>query len=395
LFQSSAKGNSEQEAVPFHLRSSLRSLHSKQASQTAPALRLIVQTGREESLRFSRRSRSRSSFRSGSSRSFDRSSVVTAGAVNTAFRATITVTVDNLVATGFQSFFSLTTYTTVAVSQCTGQSRHDSRAAAAAVAAGCVTQFVSRFTANAFIRVIQTIHEGVDDLRVARAIVIAQFVQSIATLRGVAVGHRGVDQLGDLTRIFGRAAFAALITTAITARSSTAGVCTAGTSRSCTVRISSTASRGCTAGTSRSCTVRVSSTASRSCTAGTSRSCTVRVSSATGRSGTAGTSRSCTARIRCTAGRSGTADSRWSTAGNGRTARITAAAVITARWLDVGAFPLVRVHVRVTRTSNRRLTNSWLTVLSTAAALASAASEQAGFHRASHPRQRNCCTEHP
>ena len=92
---------------------------------------------------------------------------MTTGTIGTAFCAAVAVAVDDLVATGFESFFSLTTYATITVSQSTGQSGHNCRAAAAAVAAGCITQFVCGFLTHTLVSIVQTVHKRVDDLRMA------------------------------------------------------------------------------------------------------------------------------------------------------------------------------------------------------------------------------------
>lgn len=83
------------------------------------------------------------------------------------------------------------------------------------------------------------------------------------------------------------------------------------------------------------------------------------------------------------------------TAGSRSTAGFRCTAGVTAWRLNVRTLPLVRVHIPVTRTSNRRFATSRLTVFSTAAALAAAGTEQPCLSRRHHPGQCHRCTEHP
>ncbi len=126
----------------------------------------------------------------------------TAGTIRTSVCAAVTVSVHNFVATGFQSFFSLMTDPTVTVSQSTGQGSHGGRAAAAAVAANCIADFVSSFPTNSFVSVVQTVDEGVHDFRMAGTVVVAQLVQSIPTVLCIAIRHGSVDQLCDFACVF-------------------------------------------------------------------------------------------------------------------------------------------------------------------------------------------------
>jgi len=305
----------------------------------------------------------------------------TAGTVCTSVRAAVAVSVDNFVTAGFQSFFSLVTNTAVAVSQSTGQSSHSRRAAAAAVAANCVTDFVSCFPTNTFVSVIQTVDEGVHDFRMAGTVVVAQLVQSIPTVLCIAIRHGSVDQLCDFACVF-IAAFATGRVTAFTGRSSTARVNNAAFAGwNCTARCSTagvTAWCGTAGIASRSSTARVTGWCGTTWVTAwcrtawiTSWCSTVRVNSTA--------SRSLTARVSSTVATSVTVQVCRSTAGDRSASAINTTAVVAAWWLNVGALSLIRVHVRVTRPSDCRLADSWLTVFSTAAALAAAKSEQTSF----------------
>lgn len=132
----------------------------------------------------------------------------TTGTVCTTFRAAVAVTVNNFVTACFQSFFSLMTNPTITIGQSTAQSSDSGRAAAAAVAANCVADFVSSFPSNSFVRVVQTIDECVHNFRMAAAVVITQLIQCIPTVLCIAIRHGSVDQLGNFACIF-IAAFAA------------------------------------------------------------------------------------------------------------------------------------------------------------------------------------------
>ncbi len=102
----------------------------------------------------------------------------------------MTAAVDDLVATGFQSFFSLAANSTIAVAKSTGQSRSQFRAAAAAVRTKLITNFVSRLPANLLIRIIQPANEGFHDFRMTAAvIVVTEIVQRAATIFGIAGRH--------------------------------------------------------------------------------------------------------------------------------------------------------------------------------------------------------------
>lgn len=182
-------------------------VHSEQTSQTALACRLLVKARREEGLRFGWRSRCWNSFDCWSSWSWSDScwsgSVNgTTGTVCTTVCAAVAVPVNNFVATSFQSFFSLATNSTVAVGQSTAQGSDSGRAAAAVVAANCVTDFVSSFPSNSFVGVIQTVDECVHNFRMAAAVVVTQFIQCIPTVLCIAIRHGSVDQLGNFACIF-------------------------------------------------------------------------------------------------------------------------------------------------------------------------------------------------
>ena len=125
----------------------------------------------------------------------------TAGTIRTTFCAAVAVSVDNFVTACFQSFFSLMTNPTIAVGQSTAQGSDSRWAAAAAVAANCVTDFVGSFPSNSFVRVIQTIDECVHDFGMAAAVVVTQLIQRVPTVLCVAIRHGSVDQLGNFACI--------------------------------------------------------------------------------------------------------------------------------------------------------------------------------------------------
>jgi hypothetical protein len=82
--------------------------------------------------------------------------------------------------------FGLATYTSIAVTQSTGQGGHDFWTAAA-VLANLITNLVCGCTTNSFISIIQSIDEGRHDFWVADAIVsIAEFTKSCTSLSGIA-----------------------------------------------------------------------------------------------------------------------------------------------------------------------------------------------------------------
>lgn len=100
----------------------------------------------------------------------------------------VTAALDDVVSTQAESLFSLTNHTAIAVTQSTGQGSDDF-GAAAAVLANLITDFIGRFTADAFIGIVQGIHEGRHDFRVADAIItIAQLADGGTSLTSIAGG---------------------------------------------------------------------------------------------------------------------------------------------------------------------------------------------------------------
>jgi hypothetical protein len=95
----------------------------------------------------------------------------------------------------------LTSYTTIAVTQSTGQGSNDFWAAAA-VLADLITDFVSGNATNSFISIVQTIDKSRHDFWIADAIIsVAKLTESSTSLTSIASRLRGVDQLSDIARI--------------------------------------------------------------------------------------------------------------------------------------------------------------------------------------------------
>lgn len=175
--------------------------HPEQAGQAAFYFRLFLQPRREKGLWISRRSWSWNYFCSRSSLWLcDRSSsrcrgrlscaACCAAARSTTIAASRAASIYYFISAEFQSFFSLSAYASITVSQSTGQCRHDTWTAAAVVLTNLVTNFISSFRTNSFIRVIQSIDESVHNFRVAAAVVaISELVNRCTTLFRIAGCH--------------------------------------------------------------------------------------------------------------------------------------------------------------------------------------------------------------
>lgn len=115
--------------------------------------------------------------------------------------AAVAATIDDVISAQAQSLFGLTSHTTIAIAQRTGQGRDDF-GAAAAVLTNLITDLVGSHPANSFISIVQTIDEGRHDFRIADAIIaIAEFPQGSTSLTGIAGRLRLVDQASNFTRI--------------------------------------------------------------------------------------------------------------------------------------------------------------------------------------------------
>ena len=115
--------------------------------------------------------------------------------------AAVAVSIDNIVSAQAKSLFGLTSDTTIAVTQSTGQGGHDFWAAAA-VLANLIANLISSSLANSFISVVQTVDEGRHDFWVADAIIaVAEFAKSSGSLLRIAGRLRRIDQLGDIAGI--------------------------------------------------------------------------------------------------------------------------------------------------------------------------------------------------
>jgi hypothetical protein len=100
--------------------------------------------------------------------------------------ASVAVAVDDFVSTQAESLFSLATNTTIAVTEGTGQSGRDF-GAAAAVLANLIANFISRFTTNSFISIVQTVDKGRHDLWIADAVIsVAELADRSTSLTGIA-----------------------------------------------------------------------------------------------------------------------------------------------------------------------------------------------------------------
>ena len=130
--------------------------------------------------------------------------------------------IDNVISALLQSLFSLTTDTTVTVSQSDGQGFHDTLRTAALVLAKFVADLVSCSPANAVIRIVQTIDEGRHDFGIADAIVLpSQLGQSTTTLMSLATRLGLINQFSDFASVFAASGRAAVIS--CTGTSSAAG----------------------------------------------------------------------------------------------------------------------------------------------------------------------------
>lgn len=97
---------------------------------------------------------------------------------------------------------SLLTDTAVAVAQGTGQSSHNLLRAAASILADLVADLVSSLFTNAFISIVESVDESDHDFWVADAVeLVAELVNSLLAVLGVASSHRLVDQFSQLARI--------------------------------------------------------------------------------------------------------------------------------------------------------------------------------------------------
>ena len=111
------------------------------------------------------------------------------------------VAIDDVISAQAKGLFGLTSHTTIAVSQGTGQGSHDFWAAAG-VSTNLITNLISSGATNSFIGIVQTIDEGRHDFWIADAVIsIAKLTQSSSSLTSIASGLRGIDQLRDVARI--------------------------------------------------------------------------------------------------------------------------------------------------------------------------------------------------
>jgi hypothetical protein len=95
----------------------------------------------------------------------------------------------------------LTSNTTIAVTQSTGQGGNDFWAAAA-VLADLIANLVSGGTTDSFVSIVQTIDESRHDFWIADAVIsVAELTESSTSLTSIASRLRGIDQLGDVTWI--------------------------------------------------------------------------------------------------------------------------------------------------------------------------------------------------
>jgi hypothetical protein len=140
-------------------------------------------------------------FRHRSGRGRSRTGWSTSGGTASGGRTGVAAAINNLVSAQAKSLFSLTSHATIAVAQSTGQGGDDF-GAAAAVTANLITDLVCSRTTNSFISIVQSIDEGRHDFWIADAVIsIAKLTESSSSLTSIASRLRGVDQLGDITRI--------------------------------------------------------------------------------------------------------------------------------------------------------------------------------------------------
>ena len=99
-----------------------------------------------------------------------------------------------------QRFLSLTPNFRVAVTDGRAKRCDDAGAANAAVPSNLIADLVGSFCPDFFMTVVQCVHERVHDLRMTAAVeVVAQMMNGVISLLGVAGCHRFVDQLRNLT----------------------------------------------------------------------------------------------------------------------------------------------------------------------------------------------------
>ena len=117
------------------------------------------------------------------------------GATAAAFAATgFTATVNNIISTGFQSFFCLPSNASIAISQSSRQSSNNIFVAAARILAELIAKLIGGFFTNAFIGVVQGINHGSQNFRIALAIVlVTKFVDRSSSLACIAGCLRLVD----------------------------------------------------------------------------------------------------------------------------------------------------------------------------------------------------------
>lgn len=115
--------------------------------------------------------------------------------------AGVAAAIDDVISAQAKSLFGLTSYTTIAVGQRTGQSGNDLWAAAA-VLTDLITNLIGSGTTNSFISIIQAIDEGRHDFWIADAVIsVTELTESSTSLTSIASRLRLVDQASDIARI--------------------------------------------------------------------------------------------------------------------------------------------------------------------------------------------------
>ena len=150
----------------------------------------------------------------------------------------LTAAIDNFETAVLESLLSQTTDPTIAVGQCTGQCADHARAAAAAVLLRLTSDLIGSFSTNTLVSIVETVHEGGHDLRIAgTVVVVTELLQGLAAILGVASGLRQVDQFCDFAGIHAGAALVIARSSAVrTGGAACATVCTAGVSTGVSTR---------------------------------------------------------------------------------------------------------------------------------------------------------------
>lgn len=309
--------------------------------------------------------------------------------------------VDNFITATTQSFLGVFANVLVAVSQGRGQSRNDLLVAAARIVFELIADFLGRFFPNFLVGVVQGVDEGRHDFGIAHAVELAEALNRLFAIFGVAGRLRGVDQLRNFTRIGVAAAIVAATTVAAAvAPGAAAFAFRAAAFRNRSAALATTRLRAATlgdwsAGSGTAALQRAAVFRDRSAATAFLRAAVFGNRSA--RSGTAALGRAALAPGDWSAGRGALAAYRtaWcgTLAATGRAAAAGGGARIAARRLQLADFPLIRVNRGATGFGDGRRTTLWLTTWRIITALARSRFleqvEKAGMRRRRQAQRRN------